>query len=79
VFYDDYSENQVSAQIVMVFASNAPLLSIMSIQRGNKGMQQVVHFTCRPLQTSVSQRREAALFTIIGVRQQFVERDTKAK
>lgn len=54
VFYDDYSENQVSAQIVRVFASVAPVLSIMSIQRGNKGMQQVVHFTCRPLQTSVS-------------------------
>lgn len=48
VFYDDYSENQVSAQIVMVFASIAPVLSIMSIQRGDKGMQQVVHFTCRP-------------------------------
>lgn len=38
VFYDDYSENQVSAQIVMVFASIAPVLSIMSIQRGNKGL-----------------------------------------
>lgn len=38
VFYDDYSENQVSAQIVMVFASIAPVLSIMSIQRENKGM-----------------------------------------
>lgn len=33
MFYDDYSENQVSAQIVMVFASIAPVLSIMSIQR----------------------------------------------
>lgn len=38
VFYDDYSENQVSAQIVMVLASIAPVLSIMSIQRGNKGL-----------------------------------------
>lgn len=54
VFYDDYSENQVSAQIVMVFASIAPVLSIMSIQRGNKGMQQVVHFRYQPvLSTSV--------------------------
>lgn len=44
VFYDDYTENQVSAQIVMVFASIAPVLSIMSIQRGDKGMQQVIHF-----------------------------------
>lgn len=52
VFYDDYSENQVSAQIVMVFASIAPVLSIMSIQRGNKGMQQVAHFTCRPVSST---------------------------
>lgn len=43
VFYDDYSENQVSAQIVIVLASIAPLLSIMSIQRGDKGVQQVMH------------------------------------
>lgn len=48
VFYDDYSENQVSAQIVMVFASVAPVLSIMSIQTGDKGMQQVAHFTYQP-------------------------------
>lgn len=49
VFYDDYSENQVSAQIVIVFASIAPVLSIMSIQRGHKGMQQVICFTCQPV------------------------------
>lgn len=49
VFYDDYSENQVSAQIVIVFASIAPVLSIMSIQRGHKGMQQVISFTCQLL------------------------------
>lgn len=55
VFYDDYSENQVSAQIVMVFASIAPVLSIMSIQRENKGMQQVVHFTCQPV-SSISDK-----------------------
>lgn len=48
LFYDDYSENQVSAQIVMVFASIAPVLSIMSIQRGGQR-----HAAGRALQTSV--------------------------
>lgn len=49
VFYDDYSKNQVSAQIVTVLASIAPVLSIMSIQGRDKGVWQVMHFTCQPV------------------------------
>lgn len=71
MFYDDYSENQVSAQIVMVVSSIALVLSITSIQRGNKGTQQVEHFRQVP-------RRETALFILICMRQQFVERDSKS-
>lgn len=82
MFYDDYSENQVSAQIVMLFASVAPVLSIMSIQRGNKGMQQVMHFTSASVehfrQVSQSHRHETALFSIISIKwQQFLERNTE--
>lgn len=51
VLYDDYSENQVSARIIMAFASIAPVLSIMSIQRGNKGAQQV-ELSCQPILTT---------------------------
>lgn len=85
VFYDDYSENQVSAQIVIVLASIAPVLSIMSIQRRDKGMQQVMHFTCQPVfhfrqvSQSVASHRYKTAFIIFSMSWQFLERNTKAK
>lgn len=42
MFYGGYSENQVSAPAVMVSASTAPVLSIMSIQGGGRGGQRIV-------------------------------------
>lgn len=62
VFYGDYSENRVSAQIVMVFASIAPVLSIKTIQRGNKDTQRVVCFTSTRIKHF---RHETALFIIV--------------
>lgn len=84
VFYDDYSENQVSAQIVMVFASVAPVLSIMSIQRGDKGIRQVVHFTCQPTferfrQVASDMKPLSAFLSVWGDNKLHHERDAKAK
>lgn len=55
-------KNQVSAQIVTVFASFAPVLSIMFIQRGNKGAEQVAAF---PEATAQRIRHKSALSIIV--------------